>query len=67
MNALQGDQAVELAAVQDAVRIMMRPSPAAPSLMNDEQLRRIAAFGNTAATASGFANFSRSTTQRHCR
>jgi uncharacterized protein len=44
MNALQGDRAVELAAVQDAVRQYDASIARGPSLMNDEQLRRIAAL-----------------------
>jgi uncharacterized protein len=44
MNALQGDQAVELAAVQDAVTQYDATIARGPSLMNDEQLRRIAAL-----------------------
>ncbi len=44
MNALQGDQAVELAAVQDAVTRYDATIARGPSLMNDDQLRRIAAL-----------------------
>jgi predicted oxidoreductase len=44
MNALQGDQAVELAAVQDAVTQYDATIARGASLMNDEQLRRIAAL-----------------------
>jgi predicted oxidoreductase len=44
MNALQGDQAVELAAVTDAVKHYDETIARGTSLMNDEQLRRIAAL-----------------------
>ncbi len=44
MNALQGDQAVELAVVQDAVTQYDATIARGASLMNDEQLRRIAAL-----------------------
>src|SRR5262249_24512258 len=44
MNALQGDQAVELSAVQDAIRQYDATIARGESLMNDEQLRRIAAL-----------------------
>jgi predicted oxidoreductase len=44
MNALQGDQAVSLAAVADAVARYDATIARGPSLMNDEQLRRIAAL-----------------------
>ncbi|MBV9564779.1 MAG: FAD-binding dehydrogenase, partial [Bradyrhizobium sp.] len=44
MNALQGDQAVELAAVQGAVGQYDATIARGESLMNDEQLRRIAAL-----------------------
>ena len=68
MNALQGDQSVELEAVQDAVDRYDATIARGENLMNDEQLRRIAcAAHNIAATASGSANSSRSTTPRHCR
>jgi uncharacterized protein len=46
MNALQGDQAVALDAVQDAVRRYDDTIARGESLMNDEQLRRIAAMRN---------------------
>jgi predicted oxidoreductase len=42
MNALQGDQSVELAAVEDAVSQYDATIARGESLMNDEQLRRIA-------------------------
>jgi predicted oxidoreductase len=41
MNALQGDQAVDLRAVEDAVRQYDATIARGESLMNDEQLRRI--------------------------
>src|SRR5262249_32482119 len=44
MNALQGDQAVELDRVADAVAHYDATIARGPSLMNDEQLRRIAAL-----------------------
>jgi uncharacterized protein len=44
MNALQGDQAVELDAVADAVSQYDAMIARGESLMNDEQLRRIAAL-----------------------
>ena len=44
MNALQGDQAVELDAVRDAVEQYDATIARGESLMNDEQLRRIAAL-----------------------
>jgi hypothetical protein len=44
MNALQGDQAVQLTAVEDAVRHYDSTIVRGPSLMNDEQLRRIGAL-----------------------
>ena len=44
MNALQGDKAVELATVQDAVARYDATILRGPDLMNDEQLRRIAAL-----------------------
>jgi hypothetical protein len=44
MNALQGDQSVELAAVQDAVSHYDATIARGETLMNDEQLRRIAAL-----------------------
>jgi uncharacterized protein len=44
MNALQDDQAVELAAVEDAVSRYDATIARGESLMNDEQLRRIAAL-----------------------
>jgi hypothetical protein len=44
MNALQGDQAVQLDAVTDAVRCYDDTIARGESLMNDEQLRRIAAL-----------------------
>jgi predicted oxidoreductase len=44
MNALQGDQAVQLDAVTDAVRRYDDTIARGESLMNDEQLRRIAAL-----------------------
>ncbi len=44
MNALQGDQAVQLSAVQDAVAQYDATIARGPGLMNDEQLRRIAAL-----------------------
>jgi len=44
MNALQGDRAVELAAVKDAVEQYDATIARGASLMNDEQLRRIAAL-----------------------
>jgi uncharacterized protein len=44
MNALQGDQAVELKAVQDAVSQYDATIARGEVLMNDEQLRRIAAL-----------------------
>ena len=42
MNALQGDQSVELKAVQDAVGHYDATIARGENLMNDEQLRRIA-------------------------
>jgi predicted oxidoreductase len=42
MNALQGDQSVDLKAVEDAVASYDATIARGPSLMNDEQLRRIA-------------------------
>jgi uncharacterized protein len=42
MNALRGDSAVELKAVEDAVARYDATIARGPSLMNDEQLRRIA-------------------------
>ncbi|MGE0288920.1 MAG: FAD-binding dehydrogenase [Bradyrhizobium sp.] len=44
MNALQGDQAVQLETVADAVAQYDATIARGPSLMNDEQLRRIAAL-----------------------
>ena len=44
MNALQGDQAVQLNSVQDAVAQYDATIARGASLMNDEQLRRIAAL-----------------------
>ena len=44
MNALQGDQAVQLESVADAVAQYDATIARGPSLMNDEQLRRIAAL-----------------------
>ncbi len=44
MNALQGDQAVDLKTVQDAVAQYDATIARGASLMNDEQLRRIAAL-----------------------
>jgi predicted oxidoreductase len=44
MNALQGDQAVELDRVADAVTRYDATIARGPSLMNDEQLRRVAAL-----------------------
>jgi len=44
MNALQGDQAVQLDAVKDAVEHYDATIARGPSLMNDEQLRRIASL-----------------------
>lgn len=44
MNALQGDQAVELDAVKDAVGQYDATIARGESLMNDEQLRRLAAL-----------------------
>jgi len=44
MNALQGDTAVELDLVRDAVDRYDATIARGPSLMNDEQLRRIAAL-----------------------
>jgi predicted oxidoreductase len=44
MNALQGDQSVELAAVEDAVGHYDATIARGEKLMNDEQLRRIAAL-----------------------
>lgn len=44
MNALQGDQSVQLAAVQDAVGQYDATIARGRSLMNDEQLRRIDAM-----------------------
>jgi uncharacterized protein len=44
MNALQGDAAVELGAVEDAVSQYDATIARGESLMNDEQLRRIAAL-----------------------
>lgn len=44
MNALQGDRAVSLAAVTDAVRSYDATIARGASLMNDEQLRRIASL-----------------------
>ncbi|MDR1969482.1 MAG: FAD-binding dehydrogenase [Burkholderiaceae bacterium] len=44
MNALQGDGAVRLDAVRDAVARYDAAMARGPSLMNDEQLRRIAAL-----------------------
>jgi predicted oxidoreductase len=44
MNALQGDQAVELDCVRDAVEQYDATIARGKSLMNDEQLRRIAAL-----------------------
>ena len=44
MNALQGDQAVQLDAVKDAVERYDATIARGLSLMNDEQLRRIAAL-----------------------
>jgi predicted oxidoreductase len=44
MNALQGDQAVELDLVHDAVERYDATIARGASLMNDEQLRRIAAL-----------------------
>lgn len=44
MNALQGDQAVRLDLVEDAVSHYDATIARGPSLMNDEQLRRIAAL-----------------------
>ena len=46
MNALQGDQAVELAAVEAAVAHYDATIARGKSLMNDEQLRRIASLRN---------------------
>lgn len=44
MNALQGDEAVQLESVVDAVAQYDATIARGPSLMNDEQLRRIAAL-----------------------
>lgn len=44
MNALQGDQSVQLAAVEQAVGDYDATITRGPSLMNDEQLRRIGAL-----------------------
>jgi predicted oxidoreductase len=44
MNALQGDRSVDLKAVEDAVDSYDATIARGPSLMNDEQLRRIAAL-----------------------
>ena len=44
MNALQGDDAVQLSAVSDAVQSYDATIARGPSFMNDEQLRRIAAL-----------------------
>jgi uncharacterized protein len=44
MNALQGDEAVELNAVEDAISQYDATIARGKSLMNDEQLRRIAAL-----------------------
>jgi len=44
MNALQGNHAVQLDAVKDAVERYDATIARGPSLMNDEQLRRIAAL-----------------------
>ena len=44
MNALQGDQAVQLDLVADAIAQYDATIARGPSLMNDEQLRRIAAL-----------------------
>jgi uncharacterized protein len=44
MNALQGDEAVELNAVEDAISQYDATIARGESLMNDEQLRRIAAL-----------------------
>jgi uncharacterized protein len=46
MNALQGDSAVELKAVEDAVKTYDTTIARGESLMNDEQLRRIAYLRN---------------------
>ena len=46
MNALQGDQAVELKAVEEAVASYDATIARGKSLMNDEQLRRIAYLRN---------------------
>jgi uncharacterized protein len=46
MNALQGDSAVELKAVEDAVKTYDATIARGESLMNDEQLRRIAYLRN---------------------
>ncbi|WP_024510781.1 FAD-binding dehydrogenase [Bradyrhizobium sp. ARR65] len=46
MNALQGDQSVELGAIEDAVRQYDATIARGESLMNDEQLRRIAHLRN---------------------
>ena len=44
MNTLQGDQAVQLAAVEDAIRQYDATIARGSGLMNDEQLRRIGAL-----------------------
>jgi predicted oxidoreductase len=44
MNALQGDEAVQLQSVADAVAQYDATIARGPSLMNDEQLRRISAL-----------------------
>jgi uncharacterized protein len=46
MNALQGDQAVELKAVEEAVALYDATIARGKGLMNDEQLRRIAYLRN---------------------
>ena len=46
MNALQGDNAVELAKVEAAIKQYDDTIARGPSLMNDEQLRRIQALRN---------------------
>jgi predicted oxidoreductase len=46
MNALQGDSAVDLKTVEDAVARYDATIARGPSLMNDEQLRRIAYLRN---------------------
>jgi predicted oxidoreductase len=57
MNALQGDQAVELKAVEDAVASYDATIARGKSLMNDEQLRRIAYLRNYRGDRIRLCNF----------